>query len=353
MSFELNFLSGRAIWGTLLTSVMSFSCVPTFSDETSRISEPRLLAVRSEPAEAKPGASVVLRALAVDEQGEVMNTNELAWAFCKARKPLTELGPVAPDCLSRFGESTDEIEPIGEGNDVSAVVPTDACRRFGPLSPPLEPGQSVPGRAADPDATGGFFQPILVGNPEPVLSRLRIQCGPSGLPQAEAVAFNQGYRPNENPEPRDIFVEVGSAMERVVDPIEVKKGETIGLRVEFQTCPSEPNCGDGLCTAYENPSNCSEDCGGDSPVGCAGPEGYLYPDPEQRMSVLTRERLKVSWFSSEGRFDLAVTDDAEVAGEVRNLWRATGRSGKSILWLVIRDDRGGTSWRSVEVNVTP
>jgi hypothetical protein len=338
--------------GSFGFSLAVWGCVPTFSDETSQISERRVLAIRSEPAEPKPGASVTLHALLVDKEGELEDAGEVAWAFCLSRKPLTELGPIAPECLTKFGKETAEVPEIGVGENVIATIPSDACRRFGPLSPPLEPGQTVPGRAADPDTTGGFFQPILAGEDDPVVSRVRLLCGPSGLPQSESVVFNQGYRPNEHPSPSELFVVRGKKRESIDGEIEVRRGDSLEFVAQFPSCPSEPDCGDGLCTAYENATVCPEDCAGE-PVGCSGPEGYLYADPEQRATVLTREHLEIGWFSSGGRFELATTDDADEPGLVQNVWQAPERTGEMNVWLVVRDDRGGISWQAVRIRVSP
>jgi len=326
------------------------ACVPTFNDETSRIEERRLLAIVAEPAEVKPGAELTLKALWVDAQGEYISDPPVSWALCLARKALTELGPIAPICVEEFGTESDSLRPLGEGASVQTTLPSDVCRMFGPLSPPLEAGQTVPGRAVDADSTGGFFQPVVAGEANPVVSGVRALCGPSGLPQSESVAFNQGYRPNENPEPSEILHAQGDHQEPVDGMVFVKPGEELELVVEFPSCPEEPACGDGICSVYENATSCAEDCR-DAPTGCRGPEDYLYADPAERAAVLRTERLEVGWFSAEGSFELATTDDADSPGIIRNVWVAPDEELTTRVWLVARDDRGGTSWRSIEVEV--
>lgn len=326
------------------------ACVPEFSDETSRVREPRILAMRAEPAEARPGSSVTLRALFVNEDGEEEGNESVAWALCVARKPLTEVGPLAPECVTEFGSESDALKVLGEGPSVSASLTSDVCRQFGPLSPPAAPGETVPGRAVDPDSTGGYYQPVVVGNLEPVAGRIRAICGPGNLPQAEAVRFNQGYRPNENPEPEKISVLVGGEEEPVEGTVVLAPGEELTLLVHFPACPAEPVCGDGLCTASENSTVCPEDCGRDA-VGCLGAEGYLYGDPVSRVTVLKQEALEIGWFAATGTFELATTDNSEDPETVSNTWIAPQEELETTLWLVARDDRGGTSWRSVRVRV--
>ncbi len=328
----------------------AWACVPEFSDETSRVKEPRILAVRAEPAEARPGASVTLRALFVNEDGEEEGGDSIEWALCVARKPLTEVGLVAPECVTEFGSDSAALKGLGEGPSVSAPLASDVCRQFGPLSPPIAQGETVPGRAVDPDSTGGYYQPVVVGNPEPVAGRIRALCGPGDLPQAESIRFNQGYRPNENPEPEEIRAIVDGEEEPVESTVQVAPGHELTIVVHFPACPSTPVCGDGLCTANENSTLCPEDCGRDA-VGCLGAEAYLYGDPVTRTAVLKEEALEIGWFAAKGTFELATTDNAEYPEIVSNIWIAPEEELETTLWLVARDDRGGTSWRSVHVRV--
>jgi hypothetical protein len=334
----------------LLLLGSAWACVPEFSDETSRVKEPRILAVRAEPAEVRPGGSVTLRALFVNEDGEEEGGESLEWALCVARKPLTEVGPVAPECVTEFGSESEALKVLGEGPTVSASLASDVCRQFGPLSPPTAPGETVPGRAVDPDSTGGYYQPVVVGNPEPVAGRIRALCGPGNLPQVESVRFNQGYRPNENPEPEEIAVLVDGNEEPVEGTIVVAPGDELTIVVHFPACPTKPVCGDGLCTANENSTTCAEDCGRDA-VGCLGAEAYLYGDPVTRAAVLKQESVEIGWFAAKGTFELATTDNAEDPEVVSNTWIAPDEELETTLWLVARDDRGGTSWRSVRVRV--
>jgi hypothetical protein len=343
--------SKRLVCAALGLLSFAVGCVPTFNDETSLIAEARLLAIAADPAEPRPDQAITLTALWVDEKGEPVADAPVSWAFCKARKALTEIGPIAPECVTEFGSETEALLPLGEGPSVSTTLPSDTCRLFGPLSPPLEPGQTVPGRSADPDSSGGYFQPLVAGETKPVVTSVRAYCGAAGLSLSESILFNQGYRPNEHPRPSEILRRQGDDEDPVEGVIQLEPGEELELVVEFPECPSEPKCGDGICSVYENATSCGEDCR-TNPVGCSGSEGYLYPDPEQRAAVLRQERLEIGWFSSEGSFELATTDDANSPGVVQNVWTAPDDEMKTRLWLVARDDRGGISWQSVEVDVS-
>jgi len=331
------------------------ACVPEFDDDSSLLDRPRILAVRAEPAEAPPGASVTLTALLAAPDADDADPAALAWARCVARKPLTELGPVAPECVTEFGSDSEALEPLGDGGQVALTLAADVCRQFGPLQPPPEPGSEVSGRAVDPDSTGGFYQPIVLGlgdaDEEPTLAAVRIQCGAANLPQEEAIELNQGYRPNENPAIAALELRVDDAVIEVSDdaPVTVPAGASVEWTVRWTECPAENACGDGLCTAGENPTDCREDCQTDA-RGCTGAERYLDTDLETRTVIESTEALRVGWYATTGGFALAQTG-AEGELETANGWTAPEASGPVQVWVVLRDDRGGVAYRSVQVQV--
>lgn len=341
----------------LLACTFAASCVPELDDDLSLVTAPRILAVRSVPAEAKPGQEVELSVLAVDPSGSSVG-DEVKWAFCLARKPLTELGPVAQTCIDRFGSNAKILSPIGQGPTVRAKLPAEACQLFGPLRPPGESGAA--GRAVDPDLTGGYHQPVVLGDTSVALGAVRLTCGITGVPSSESIRYNQGQRPNENPELAQLeLIRNGEA--QIVGPgtttpgATVRAGERVELRASWSECPREPVCGDGLCTAGENQVSCAEDCR-QNPRGCSGAETYLWANPETRTVQTRREGLTVAWFSNAGTFaeeQTGRTEDDPDGIDTRNDWQAPTSPGTATLWVVLRDDRGGTSWSQFLIAVEP
>lgn len=338
------------------------ACVPTFEDDTSRITEVRVLAVRSEPAEPKPGDEVRLSALLVGPDAvDDPPTDDLSWSLCALRKPLTEPGPVAEECIESFGAESEHLTELGQGPSVTGFLPSDVCRFFGPLPPRVTGSEDAVGRPVEPDQTGGYYQPVLVGSEDqeaasPELGAIRLLCGGANLPKEELIEFNQGYRPNENPEIQEGFLERPGASIPLAfggegEPLAVEKGEQINLRLVLDDCPTAPVCGDGICTAGENASDCPDDCRTE-PVGCTGAEPYLVADPETKRVKEATERIEISWFASAGKFSSAITDNSERATEVVNDWTAPETGGSVRLWLVARDSRRGVSWREVALEVT-
>src|SRR5687767_7588117 len=155
----MDFLSVRASLGLALFSIVAGTgCVPDMDTDESTVVAPRLLAVIAEPAEAEPDQQVSYRALVVDQNG-VRSDATLAWFYCNAPKPLSELGPVSTECLAR---ASGKLQMIGRGPTVDGALPDQSCATFGPNLPQPEEGQA-PGRPVDADETGGYSQPLMLG----------------------------------------------------------------------------------------------------------------------------------------------------------------------------------------------
>ena len=133
----------------------SSRCKPNLDETVSLVTEPRVLGVQATPAEGAPSASVTFTALVVDDNGPIANA-AIAWDFCDARNPLANLGPVSPECLEPGDVN---LVPLGSGPVASGAIPAIACRQFGPEVPEVM-GNETPGRPVDPDATGGYYQPV-------------------------------------------------------------------------------------------------------------------------------------------------------------------------------------------------
>lgn len=331
---------------TILSLLLGAGCLPEVESDLARVDEPRILAVRAEPAEVLPGESVSLTALYASADGQIADA-PLDWAFCTARRPLAELGPVNKLCLAASG---DTLLAIGAGTSVTATLPEDGCRLFGPDPPPAEPDQPA-GRVVDPDLGGGYYQPIRILPPEGAdsltLLQLRIRCGLAGATQQQAAEFRQRYKPNLAP--ALTLTSDGTT----IDAIEVRAGEELTLRAEWASCPTTAKCGDGACTLDEDPTLCPADCG--EVDGCAGAETYLVFDPTTLALTTRREAISIAWFATGGSFDAARTGRAPAETETfgDNIWTAPDVAGMYTLWVVLRDDRGAATWRSIAVQVTP
>src|SRR5262249_11093120 len=108
-------------------------CRPDLGDRESLVTAPRVLAVRGEPPEVKPGDAVTFDLLVASPGGTIADP-PAAWAFCDRAKPLADNASVSADCLQE-----DAVEPIvPPAATASATLPKDGCTTFGPDVPSPE-----------------------------------------------------------------------------------------------------------------------------------------------------------------------------------------------------------------------
>jgi hypothetical protein len=293
----------------LSMTVLVAGCLPDPGDPASRITAPRLLAVRADPPEAKPGAAVAYEALVITADGARSN-EPVRWAFCASPKPLTETNSVSSACLGEAG-----VRLIaGAGRSVTATTPTDACALFGPDTPP---GGFRP---RDPDVTGGFYQPVRVEAIGLVaFDRERIICNLPNAPVDAAVELQKRYHANENPKLSPLSARVDNL------PIALDQVPA-GAHVRF-----EVGWGEGDAEAY--------------PMFDLGTQEI----------VNRREALRVAWFATAGGLAAEVTGrgENEPGASTANEWDAPRAPGAVKLWLVLRDSRGGVDFAGYEVEVGP
>ncbi|UJR81756.1 hypothetical protein [Sandaracinus amylolyticus] len=338
----------------ILIGILASACVPDVDVDESLLGAPRLLAVRAEPSEAAPGDTVRFVGLYADASGAI-DEAPLDWAFCIARKPLAELGPVARACLE---VENDALVPIGVGLDVSGAIPRDACRLFGPEPPPSEGGEPA-GRPVDPDVTGGYAQPLRVLDPSEGVTSLvetRLACGLFGATQQQSVEYTQRYRRNASPtvEALEITRDDGTTETLGDEAIAVRAGEVLTVRVRWPECALEDTCGDALCGIDETRASCAADCTTIG-AGCGGAERYLRFDLATRTLVPERESIRVAWYVSGGTLESERTgvadDDTTSASE--NVLTAPDEPGELTLVVVLRDARGGAAWSQARLRVEP
>lgn len=332
---------------TSLPLLSSSGCVPEFDTDLSQVGEVRVLAIAATPAEAAPRQMVQLDALVVGPEGEP--TPSLDFRVCLARKPLTELGAVSPECLAPRPASG-AVQELPAGRAAEFVLDQDVCKVFGPLRPPPMAGEPA-GRPVDPDITGGFYQPIVGSLGDAfTLGTVRIGCDPANVNRDQALEYKQLYRANEAPRIASVTLAGDALAEDAVTELPLGPAP---LRVDWDPCPTESACGDGLCTAREDKMTCAEDC--TIPKGCTGAEPYVWYDRENTRVAPRHEGISVAWYTSNGRFDDEQTglDEAEAQSrhDTQNVWHPA-RSGPATVWLVIRDTRGGLTWKTLRFTVS-
>lgn len=324
------------------------ACRPDLNLRQSYVDGPRILAVRSVPAEAETKQGVSLEALVVDPSG---NTPPFTvdWAICIARKPLAELEPVNPICTSRVG---DFLIPLGQGMGASGTVPSDACRLFGPEVPAPKPGEPF-GRPTDPDPTGGYYLPIRVilatdKGDEAIVGTTRLSCGVAGASSGEATEFRQHYHVNANPIIGALKVNGSPA----TGDVNVAAGSAVQLEVDWPACPDTDACGDGVCGPDETETSCAADCASDVIKGCGGAERYFNYNAETFHNVTRRESMRASWFTTAGSFsvDISGREEGDPTTSASNTLTLPSGAAKVFGWVVLRDSRGGAAWQRFTLN---
>lgn len=279
-----------------VATLLASACIPDLGVRDSLVTRTEVLAVRAEPPEAAPGANVHYDLLVAGPDGIV--TAPANWGYCTAAKFLSENSAVSASCL------TNAISEVANGpTAVDAPVPANACQVFGPEVTQQDL------RPRDPDITGGYYQPLRVGVAGEVAYALeRVECPLAFGSAAVADDFGKRYKPNTNPTLSPIA------------PPTVTRGAHVTLRAEWPAESAEP---------------------------------YVVFDLGTRALADRRESLRASWFATAGTFDADRTGRSAEETETftDNGWTAPTSAGTVHLFVVLRDDRGGSAFTSFDVNV--
>jgi hypothetical protein len=297
-----------------LAFVAASSCRPDFGERESLVTRERVLAVRGEPPEAKPGESVHYSILVASPQGNVP-TPSAEWAVCRVPKLQTENGVASAACLGSGSI------PVAVGSStVDTPVPSDACQLFGPdvTSADLRP--------RDPDVTGGYFQPLRVlldrtggadESPTPTFGLERITCHLANAPADVASDFGARYEANRNPE----LLPLTATLRGASLPLDaIPRGTTVTLRAAWS---------DGSA------------------------ERYVVYDLATRTLVDHRESMRASWFTTTGSFanDRTGRGEEEPESFTENPWTTPDAATVAHVFVVLRDARGGVSFASYDIDV--
>jgi hypothetical protein len=285
------------------------ACRPDLGPSDSLVTSPRVLAVKAEPAEAKPGVKATYTAL-VGRADDAGTNAPLIWHFCVAPKPLTENDSVSTVCI----EDASANVAAGSGTSIEAATARNACALFGP--------DTAPGgfRPRDPDVTGGYYQPLLIdGIGSPVLYLTRILCNLADAPIDVAQQFAGTYVANANPH-------LGLLVARVGGNTASLAALPAGARVELEA----------RWTADDA-------------------ETYAFFDRSSQVLATKREALRVAWFASAGALDTESSGRAEddLATTSQNGWLAPALPGTARIWVVLRDSRGGVDFATFDATLVP
>jgi hypothetical protein len=279
----------------VLVLVPALGCQNALDQRLAIVDGPRVLAIISSPAEAKPGTQVAYSALLASQNGPLAAVP--AWALCTAPKPPTEDNAVSDPCI-------DDPSALVAIDPTAATIPANACMQFGPDVPP---GGFRP---RDPDPTGGYYQPVRadVTGADLAFGFTRITCNLAAAPPDVAQQYKTMYVANANP------------TLSVSAPTDVTAGSDVPITASWPA---------------------------------AAAESYLYYDQTSQTLVTRREAMRVSWYASGGALpvDASAVGEDDPATSLSTTWRAPPAAGQAWLWIVLRDSRGGITTQVLAVTV--
>ncbi|MFT3925640.1 MAG: hypothetical protein QM778_24075 [Myxococcales bacterium] len=274
-------------------------CLAGEEVELAPAGDEQVLGILAEPAEAAPGTPISVTLLVAGEDG-LRSDVAVRWSLCRTPKALSESGFASRSCVAGEDPALPE-----RGVVANVRVPADACARFGGAD-------AADLRPRDADPSGGYYQPLRVALPETQVSleRLRLLCPLRDAPLAIAQDYAASYVANRNP----AFDEAAEAVVSSVQP-----GAEIDLRVRAQISSFE------RYMVYEHGTN--------------------------RLQTRT-ESLEVAWHVSRG--EVLESQGAVAAdGSAQTRFRAPAGGGDVLVWVILRDDRGGLNYRMQRLRIGP
>lgn len=298
------------LWAGLVAA-----CDPPQDLAPYQIQAPRILAVRTVPAQVNPDRPVKREVLAVDALGEPLAIAP-SFARCELPKPLGERSFVSQACMLGYGL-------VATGQD--APVDSLACQRFGPTPAPQKKDEPA-ARPVPPDQSGGYYSPEKVWLPGTSLEaffRIRTRCDLLGSTRDVFDAFEAQYQPNQSP---DL---ASATLLQVADP----------SQAQWQLFAP---IGTPITLSLQVPATMAQE--------------YIKYELTRNELVPQREQLTLRWFASgaslqrsEQSYD-GLTLDRNLPFENT---LTLGASGRARVWMVLEDDRGGRSWRSLLILAQP
>lgn len=251
--------------GRLLLFAALAACKPDLGTEDWLVTSTRILAVRADPPEAKPGTPATYTALVASPLGTIENASIL-WRWCEAPKPPGDDNVVSTTCLD-----TATLDVAATGPSIVATTPTGACSLFGPDTPP---GGFRP---SDPDPTGGYYQPLRADlmNAPTAFALVRILCDLAVAPSDIATQYATAYVPNANPrlQPLGMAIDGRPASPQAIPP-------ATSVQLEASWSPSDA-------------------------------ETYAYFNPASQSLSTKRESMTVAWFATGGTLSTESTGRGE------------------------------------------
>jgi hypothetical protein len=282
----------------LLASLCALGCGPSF-DPISFVDKLRVLGIKAEPPELKPGESAQLSVL-LGSAGLDAGMVDLEWATCLRPPPVGSGTAVNDDCVTN--DTAPYLTPIGAGETATVTMPN---------VPPLSLGL--------PDATGGLYLPV----------RLTARAGDAKVTSFYLLRYGFGINPNHNPKLDNVFVATGSP--------DLGEGPDAGdgalmLTPLDEKVPFEVHAGDKIrlrATVTPDSDEMFQE---------------LQGDPRDMMFITVTELPRFAWFLTAGEVSEDITGEDKPDTMLDFEKHAPAPDTLIDVYVVVHDDRGGTDW---------
>jgi hypothetical protein len=260
-------------------------------DPPSYVGGFRVLGLKGEPPDVAPGATSTLEALVTAP------ADDLQWDLCRQVAVATQGETISPDCVS--ADTAPYLTPLGHGSTVSVTMPPDV----------------TPDQLGAPDSTLGFYLPI----------RLRARSGGQTITAFYSLRLTTPPLPaNQNPQLADIVVSAADGTHTLVDgtPLPVQASDTLTLQASVTP------------DSYEH---------------------YPLVDPVNQTATDTVEQIRFFWFTTAGELAHDITgNDNSGSPQTLTFQKHAPAPGTTIdLWVVARDERGGTDYTHRTLLISP
>jgi hypothetical protein len=346
MSLSLR-LGGLAALALLV--VVVDSCAPSGFEDVSQVDSVRIFASSADQPYAKPGATVNLSVLAFDGRTTQTEPMRIFWLPLVCENPPDD---AYYGCFTQLAGGGDAgaggggadgggggIGGLRPGMDLTPLLPQGPTFSFtmpadAVTSHPVTPGVPIPyglvilfniacaGHLELIDVAGAGASPA-----QPPIGCFHQDEGPAP-PTDYVIGYTRVYAydslTNANP---------------VLDHVQVQ-GQPIDLTAGFGTpsCPSSGSC-PGVRIGPVVPASSQE----------------VNPEDTDAQGNPRKEEIWADYFATFGSFDsdarLLYDPTAGAVDDADNTWRAPGSPGDGTIWIVVHDNRGGTSWATVPVHV--
>ena len=262
---------------------------PRQLEQAWSVTKPRLLAVRSEPAEPRPGDTVTFDALVADPTGEI---DSVLWIAC----PSPDDGGIGFGCI----DDSQEVIGIQPFQQPVLTTPTD-------ILDGLDEFERLEGRSVLVQVTG--LPPVDPTNPDVDFEDIDFNQIEAGY---KRVVVSNATTPNNNPEVVGLSADGTELPFGTVLEVDPDQTYAIGAFVSDDTIEN-----------YE----------------------FLNSDRviEQRI-----EEPYITWYATAG----TVVEPFTLFPFLESDWRAPEESGtEGTIWGVLRDRRGGQTWFEVPFRV--